>query len=267
MTFSRAFFPVFVLISVPCFSQEIPLDDFSSGVLNPELWLQLDTNITEEGPSPWGPGIFDASSGSLNLRTTGVVPATPGVFDPINGGFLAVGWLPSAVDPVFWNGTVRAKFRVDSPVAASVNLRSNLETFSSYNFNLNADDGKFRIGRFDNGVGTELGEIADLTFGQGEEWWVEASSIGNQHSMKVWQVGSPEPLTPQLSVEDSVLSQGIIGLGTGLAAGETDTLVNATIDDVSFIVPEPSGVLLGLFGVLLASRCMRQRSGKQSFVR
>ena len=252
-----------LLLSFSSFSQEILLDDFSSGVVNPELWIQLDTNITEEGPKPWGPGVFDASSGALNLRTTGIVPATPGAFDPINGGFLAIGWLPSAVDPTFSNGTVRAKFRIDSPVAASINLRSDLETFSSYNFNLNAEDGKFRIGRFENGVATPLGEIADLTLNQGEDWWVEASSIGNQHSMKVWQVGTEEPFSPQLTVEDDMFTQGILGLGTGLAASDMNTMVNATIDDVTFAVPEPNGLLVGVIGLVGLAAGRRRRNARR----
>ena len=223
------------------------------------MWIQLDTNVTEEGPKPWGPGIFDVSSGALNLRTTGIVPATPGVFDPINGGFLAAGWAPSAVDPTFSNGTLRTKVRIDSAVAASVNFRSDLTTFSSYNFNLDADTGTFAIVRFENAVGTPLGAIPDLTLGQGEDWWVEASSIGNQHSLKVWPVGDSEPAMPQLTVEDDMFTQGLIGLGAGLGAGDTDVMVNATFDDVTFTVPEPGGAWLGLVAVAGPIGILRQR--------
>ena len=249
----------FILIGAPCFSQEILLDDFSSDTLS-DSWIRLDTNVTEEGPKAWGPGNFDVSTGALNLRTTGVVPATPGVFDPVNGGFLAVGWGPSAVDPVFANGTVRTKIRIDSAVAASVNLRSDLTTFSSYNFNFDADTGTFAIIRFENAVGTPLGAIPDLSPGQGEDWWVEASSIGNLHALKVWPVGDLEPAMPQLTVEDDMFTEGLIGLGAGLGAGDMDVMVNATFDDVAFIVPEPRsasfGILVFLIGV---ARCRRHR--------
>ena len=250
---------VFMFMSISCVAQEILLDDFSSGVLDPTLWIQLDTNVTEDGPKPWGPGVFDASSGELNLRTTGVVPATPGRFEPENGGFLAAGWLASAVDPTFSNGTLRAKMRIDTPVAASLNLRSDLTTFSSYNFNLNADDGIFRIVRFENGAGQLLGELPGVTLSQGEDWWVEATSIGNQHSMKVWQVGSAEPDQPQLTVTDDTFSQGMLGLGAGLSAGDMDTMVNATFDDVTFIVPEPHSAAIILSGIFAIGLAVRRR--------
>ena len=47
---------------------------FSDSFSDPEgpgpNWATLDTN---EG-QPWGPGIHDTSSGTLNMRTTGVSP-------------------------------------------------------------------------------------------------------------------------------------------------------------------------------------------------
>ena len=58
--------------------------------------------------------------------------------------------------------------------------------------------------------------------------------------MKVWQDGTPEPVLPQLTITDSTLTEGGIGIGVGLGVDDLEpTLVNATFDDFSFVVPEP----------------------------
>ena len=233
-----------------------------------EKWIKLDTSIilgadgTPTGEvQPWGPGIFDTSDGALNLRTTGVVPAAPCCL-PISG-FLAVGWAESAIDPRYSNGSVRTKFRVDTNVGASINLRSNVETFSSYNFIASAVSGEFALNLFVNGESTRLGAIPGVTFNQREDWWMEASAVGDQLAMKVWQDGTPEPMVPQLTVEDSTHSQGIIGLGAGLLVSNPEPVaVDATFDDVSF-VPEPGSTAMTLIGTCVFL-LFRRRYGEKT---
>ena len=259
-------FALFLLPATLSYAQTILLDDFSAPTLDQSKWIQLDTSIILDANGeptgdvqPWGPGIFDTSTGALNLQTTGEVPAAPCCL-PISG-FMAVGWAQSAIDPLFSNGAVRTKFRVDTNVAASINLRSDVATFSSYNFIAMAPNGEFRLDLFVNGVSTTLGEIPDITFRQDEDWWMEASAIGDQLAMKVWKDGTDAPLSPQLMVNDSTHRQGLIGLGAGLVVSNpVDVAVNATFDDVTFTVPEPNGACIAFLGVLgLVMRSRRRR--------
>ena len=222
---------VFLFICTPAIARVIHLDDFSDGI-DPE-WMRLDT--TE--PFEFGPGVFDPSQGALNLRTTGEVPTGPGTF----GGFVAVVWSDSLTDPIFSNGSMRARVRVDEPVSASINLRSNLETLSAYTFNVDAQSGAISIWKFEDTFGTVLGTIPDLEFTRGDYWWLEATSFETVHALKAWRDGSPEPATPQLAVVDDTFSSGAIGIGATLIQGSLlPSVVNATFDDVSFTLPEPS---------------------------
>ena len=243
---------------------QILLDDFPLPELGPE-WFTIDTTaIIEDGQltgfQPWGPGIFDTTSGALNMRTSGEAPGLPdGVFTPVPAGFLAVGYAPSA-DPMFSNGTLRAKIRVDTPMVASLNLRTNVEAFTTYNFAVSAATGEFALTYFGLEETETLGMISDLSFGVGEDWWMEASAIGEKLSMKVWKDGDVEPGAPQLIVTDTRHTAGLLGLGTGLGVNNFEPLmVNATFDDVTFTVPEPSALCLSAFGfVMLLS--FRRRS-------
>gem|GEM_PF-701690 len=213
------------------------LDDFSAPVLDETNWLKIDLN---EG-RPWGPGNYDTSSGALNMRTTGAVPV-PSPFELATSGYMAVAWQPSLANPLAYaNGSVRVRFRMESDVAPSIEMRGDLETFTAYDFNAAPVSGTFNINLFSNGEGTRLATIPDLTFSTGEDWWMEASTIGDQISMKVWQVGLPEPSAPQLSIQDTTLTQGGIALGAGLGVDNFEpVLQDATFDDISFFASEPS---------------------------
>ena len=170
---------VLVCLSSSVVTGQILLDDFPTPELGPQ-WFTIDTTaIIEDGQvtgfQPWGPGIFDTSSGALNMRTSAEAPGLPdGVFAPVPAGFLGVGYAPSA-DPMFSNGTLRAKFRVDTPMVASLNMRTNVEAFTTYNFAASAVTGEFAITYFGVAETESLGLISDLSFAAGEDWWMEAS--------------------------------------------------------------------------------------------
>ena len=89
-----------LLLSVgPVCSQTILIDDFSDG--NDEGWLRIEDSVGAAGP-----GIFDASSGAYNLKTTNTVAVGS------NDGVSAV-WEASA-EPFFKRGTWRAKIAANT---------------------------------------------------------------------------------------------------------------------------------------------------------
>jgi hypothetical protein len=240
-------------------AQAILLDDFNDGI-DPQ-WLPLDTNYELDemgmpaGPKPWGPGVFDASSGSLNLRTTGPVPPNPAlppgpaVFDTLNSGLLGLGWGPSAVDPTFSNGRLRATVRVDNPSNVDLILRANPVTLSAYVFAGLGSYGEFHFSRLDNGLVAFSTPVPGLTFTRGEEWVMEFAAVGNEFSMKAWKFGDPEPATPQFTAIDNTYAFGAAGVSASVFTNNiaVPTPVDATVDDIFFTpIPEPSSAMLGI---------------------
>jgi hypothetical protein len=247
-------------------AQAILLDDFNDGI--DPLWFPLDTNYNLDAmgmptsPKAWGPGIFDASSGALNLRTTGPVPPNPAlppgptVFDTLNSGLLGLGWGPSAVDPTFSNGRLRATVRVDNPSNVDLILRANPVTLSAYVFAALGSYGEFHFSRLDNGLIAFSVPVPSLTFTQGEDWVMEFGVVGNEFTMKAWRVGDPEPATPQFTAVDNTYAFGALGVSASVFTNNipVPTPVDATIDDVYFMhIPEPSSAILGVVAAVVLS--------------
>jgi hypothetical protein len=231
------------------------LDDFADGI-DPQ-WFPLDSNYELDpagmpiGPKPWGPGIFDASSGVLNLRTTGSVPPNPAlppgpeVFDPLDSGTLGLVWGPSVPDPTFSSGRLRATVRANGPSDVILVLRGDPATFTSYSFFGSGSYGLFGFSRSDiGGILGRLELVPGLSFTRGEDWMMEFGVVGDEFSMKAWKVGDPEPLAPQLTVVDSTYAAGGLGVFANLYTNNipAPTPVDATFDNVFFtpitLVPE-----------------------------
>jgi hypothetical protein len=259
-------------------AQAILLDDFDDGI--DPAWVPLDTNYELDamgmptGPKPWGPGIFDASSGALNLRTNGRVPPNPAlppgpnVFDPLNSGTLGLAWAPSLADPTFSHGRLRATVRADGLSNVDLVLRGDPATFSSYAFSALGSYGQFGFFRNDNGLIARAEPIPDLTFTQGEDWTMEFQAVGDQFSMKAWKVLDPEPLAPQLTVVDGTYSAGGLGVFANLYTNNipVPTAVNATFDNVYFTaIPEPSSIQLALLVALILAS-MRYRISRGAHI-
>lgn len=222
------------------------IDDFNQ--LEPDSnWITVDMN---EG-QPWGPGVFDTSSGALVMRTTGEIPIIR-PYSILTSGLMLAAWKPSLEDPkAFSNGSVRMKFRADSDADPSILMRGDIETFTAYDFA--AGNGNFGIQLFVDGTGARLATLPDVEFNQGEDWWMEASAIGDELSMKVWKDGAIEPELPQLTITDSTLTEGGFGLGVGLGVNDSQpAIVNATFDDVSFVVPEPGANAVAILVAFVA---------------
>jgi hypothetical protein len=256
------------------------LDDFEDGI-DPR-WIPVDTNYELDAtgmpildamgmpiPKPWGPGVFDPSSKALNVRTTGPVPPNPAlpkgpeIFDTLNSGLLGLGWTPSAVDPAFSNGRLRATVRVDNPSNADLFLRADPVTFSAYVFAALGSYGEFHFSRLDNGIIAFSTPVPGLTFAPGEDWNMEFGAVGNEFSMKAWKLGDPEPAAPQFTAVDDTYATGVVGVTASVFTNNISvpTPVNTTFDDIYFTaIPEPSSAILGMMAtILLCTRGVRVR--------
>jgi hypothetical protein len=228
------------------------LDNFT-GRIN-DNWFMVDTNVIplEDGTSkPWGPGRFAVVDGALRLTTSGPVPPLeppmlppdPAVFDTLNSGLMALGWGPSMVDPVFSNGRLRAKVRVDNPSNVDLALRTNPETFSGYVFAALGSYGQFHFSRLDNGAVTRDMLIPGVAFTQGEDWMMEFGADGGELSMKAWKASDAEPAAPQLTIRDDTYATGALGLVASVSTNNiaAPTFVDARFDDVLFS-PNPPNI-------------------------
>jgi len=216
----------------------ILVDDFNDG--NDDGWTHMDSNVGD----PWGPGIYDASTGAYNLSTTGAVP---GRQVDSERGFMVSLW-DESTDPFYSNGYVRAKLRIDTFHSIGVILfrySGDLESgLNGYTFGGSGGQGGFSFNRITNTTTTRHIQLQGFAPAVGEEWWIEAGGVGNQLSMKVWPVGDAEPESPQLLFLDSSYSTGVLGLDANMNWGsDVPGMVNTTFDDVYFRTPDVPGDL------------------------
>ena len=201
------------------------IDDFSDG--NDDGWWRTDVL---PGP-PVGPGIFDASSGAYHLQNGGSRPIA------IDAHWMGSGWTDSLVDPQFTHGFLRAKVKADT--AGSLPwmwMRWSEELDGDYLFLANSVKHRFQIERL--GTPYLVFPLDDpaIQFNLGEEWNIEGGTVGDQITLKVWQVGAPEPTTPQLTVIDSKYNQGShFGVGGNVHGEALPSFLDVTFDDMYFM--------------------------------
>ena len=250
-------------------------EDFSDPATFAERWTSADGTVIL-GPDGMptgelregGPGIVGVENGALVQRTTGPIPlGDPNVYPPgdesvidlVNGGTQQAFVLSTLAQPIR-DVIVRTKVHVDTATNAAIGFRGNVQTLSNYNVTASGAIGQFALARLENGVLERVEWFDEPAFGIGEDWWMEASAIGDQISLKVWQDGQSEPASPQFRWTDDVLTEGGIGLGSAVWNNNVTepTVLNATFDDFSFqVVPEPSSlglVFVGLFGMWVFGR-------------
>ncbi len=217
----------------PARATMILVDDFNDG--NDDGWTPHDLSIGD----PWGPGTFDASTGSYQFVGRSAVPVG-------EAGSLGSFWDTSS-EPSFSNGLLRATMRAnnDTTITAIVMRATpgpNPAAHRWYLFGGNPASGGFWYNEWD---GQHLGQdgfFADELFLPGDDWMIEAGAVGNQLSMKVWKVGEQEPADPQWTSTDvSPLGLGQIGVAAWHWPLEQTPagIVDATFDDIYFTFPEP----------------------------
>lgn len=201
----------------------IVVDDFNDG--DDSGW----SHVADPVNQPWGPGIFDASSGSYHLATTGTV----------GSGFMA-GSVRSrwdrASDSEFADGVWRTTIRLENAgTEAGIDVRFDPESLSGYAFGIEAPSagGGFGFIRADQGVPRIIRRIPvpGTPVQAGQEWLVEAGAVGDQITLKAWQTGTPEPESPQFTLRDTTYDSGGFFVA---ASGHQGWRTNATFDDIYF---------------------------------
>jgi hypothetical protein len=98
------------------------IDDFDDG--NDDHWTRFDLTAGQD----WGPGIYDLSDGSYNLRGSGSVP--PG--SNFTESAIMSSWSPS-MDPRFSNGILQATIKTDATRnSTGLIMRGELATATGY---------------------------------------------------------------------------------------------------------------------------------------
>ena len=237
---------MFFLVAALSNAQMILIDDFDDG--NDDGWTHY---VLPEADAPWGPGIFDASSGAYNLKTTSEVAVGTA------GGVASV-WDASA-DPSYTDGYLRATIRSESGGAnAALWLRANPVDGGTYIFTTTIFGG---LDVWDCTVAgcRYLGGREGIGFTRGEDWIMEAGAVGDVLSLKMWREGDPEPDLPQFNFRDSANSTGQFGVWSFIGSNwQEPAQANAFFDDIYFTpIPEPSSALLiglGFLGLAVGRR-------------
>jgi len=247
LTASLAFGAIFVLWCGPSAYAAILIDDFNDG--NDDGWQRIDTTTGQ----PWGPGTFDASSGSYHLEGAGDVPTG-------EQGILVSVYEASA-DPAFNDGHLRTTLRTDNDTLLYLVMRADPATFTAYVFGASAETGRFFWNKLVNNMIVEEGLTIEPNppFAVGQDWVLEAGTVGDQLSMKAWKLGDPEPTLPQWTHVDSTISEGQFGVGANHWATQPPSTVDATFDDIMFRVPEPASCALAGLACAGLLGCVRRR--------
>lgn len=231
-------FCAFFLATAPT-SSAVLIDDFNDG--DAVGWSQID------GLDTGGPALFDASAGSYQLASTGLVSA--------NENFVATDWTDSLSNPFFTNGILTARVVAENSfTSVTLAMRSD-GSDSGYGFVANNDLDSLFIVR---SVGLVLTFLASapFSFTEGTEYFLQASAFGADLSFSVWEASAAAPENPLIAATDSTFSSGGIGL-TAYKWGSGSGQVSARFDDVVF-TPEPGTAMLVVFG--LAVLAVRRRT-------
>lgn len=245
---------VVLLLAVPLTHAATMSDDFADGAA--DGWT-TSSNILSGGPA-----IFDASTGSFRMSSTGIVLE--------NDTGIGADFTESLTDPGFSNGVFEATAVVDNAfTSAALTLRGNglgPGFASGYSFSLNnALDTLFVLAfspsRPDctaTGSCFEVLGQAPFVVSEGVAYRLRASAVGAELAFTVWEASGAEPAAPQIMVSDAELAVGAISVGIGKSfyLGAPTEGISGSFDDISF-VPEPGTALLlglGLAGLTATRR-------------
>ncbi len=216
----------------------ILIDNFNDG--NDDGWLREDFTLG----ALWGPSIFDASTGAYHLKQSGFVPPN----DP-NVGTIDSTLAVSENNNFYANGYFRGTVRAAEPgTTCGLIMRADDEGGTDNGFYYSSSFGAFYIEHFDFSQPAPQTILAmtppgQVPFRPGETWNIEGGAVGHRLTLKAWRVGTPEPKSPQLSVEDPGF--GPTGGGTELcviaffdsAAVNHPVKVSAAFDNLTFRRP------------------------------
>jgi hypothetical protein len=256
------------------------LDDFNDG--NDDGWLHAaDLGFDLNEGKPWGPSIYDASSFAYHLSTTGPVPLAdpvlfppgdPAIFDPLDSGLVPAAWGASTTDRRFDNGIVRVKFRTGNVGTIADLFVRTAGPGDYYAFSAPGPFGFFNFLVGEGGAATRLEVMPGVVFTPGDDWWSEIRYVGDTFEWTVWKDGEVRPAAPQLVVQDSTYSSGLIGVSASVFTNNIAAPMptDVTFDDFHFAaIPEPSSAALGLLAAgaavaTLAAAAMRRKDSSRN---
>jgi hypothetical protein len=222
-------------------AEAVLIDDFNDG---DDLGWVYGDNLASGGPP-----IFDASSGRYRLSST----------SPVNEdeSIILASWAASLGSASFSNSILTARVRADNENSSvGLALRTEPGSLSGYGFAANHALDLLLVSATDNWNHTYLASVP-FTLNSGTEYFLQAGSHGTELTFKVWEVSSPEPGSPQVTVNDATFTVGGIGLAAYSYGGPG--VLSASFDNVTF-TPEPSTSLLlacGLAGLAAGGRRRR----------
>ena len=204
------------------------IDDFNDG--NDDGWSHFDGL---QG-TPWGPTIYDASSGQYVISSTQPLPP---LRQPVVTGTF---WTESIGDPSFSNGFWTTMIRADN---AATNLASamrfDLVNGNGYVFIADITQDTIGILRVDNGAAIFL-VAGFFELLPGQDYLLQAGVVGPDLSpganlsLKIWAVGDPEPIDPQLTANDFSHLVGAFGLFIFNELGGPGGQLSGRFDNVTF---------------------------------
>lgn len=231
---------VSVLGAAPSVAQVQLLDDFASGTHQP-AWVEAD-GVAQLGTTIGVPGlntVYDASGGSLQLTSSLPLPA---VSEHVLSG---AAWASSGLGG-YDDGRFSARVRIDNDdTNALLFMRSGAMVENFYSFSMINIEDVLVIDRFVNGQGVPGGLITTpFTISSNTDYMIQAEAVGTRLSMKVWEVGTPEPASPQLLTYDATHATGSILIGilnqsTNNGVPGTGGVLSGSFDDVTFAPASP----------------------------
>ena len=81
------------------------------------------------------------------------------------------------------------------------------------------------------------------------KWWSEVRYVGDTFAWTVWKDGKGRPTAPQLVIQDSTYSSGLIGVSASVFTNNISAPMptDATFDDFFFAsIPERPSAAIGL---------------------
>jgi len=183
-----------------------------------------DTDLLDDfvdGASGWAPvhNMADVGGASYSVIESeyqlGSVDALP---DANELYFAAAARNETYANAEFRNGVVRTKFRLhNGQTNMQVLMRhsGDADQGSFYGFFANKAnpnfDGGIGITRWENGV-PRWEEFVELPLVVEQDYYLEASAIGDQLAIKVWATSSDEPDSPQVALSDSSSNESETGI-------------------------------------------------------
>ncbi|HZN32827.1 MAG TPA: hypothetical protein VFB80_03380 [Pirellulaceae bacterium] len=213
----------------------ILIDDFNDR--DSEGWVETDFT--------GGRGSFSAHTRSYVLKTGPIAVDDPSV------GTLDADWEPSEDNPLYANGTLRARIRANTyGTTVGLLMRDTHELEADYGFYGSTSFGTFYIEYFNFSENPDapqtilaMADPEEFPFEADVDYILEARVVGDKLSLKAWREGDSEPSEPMLVVKDNRLTADV---ATGLATiaffdpaplieqGVERVRVNATVDDITF---------------------------------